>query len=164
MISNPISLSSACLACWPRRVGSASSRSARAMLSGSSSRISMNSSDWMRFTSLAGMRGRLLVRQNEAGLGAPDGKTEEAGRVAGMYQESVVDSHSVSFSAAGQELGVLAGDDSKGSDESDAGSNGGTPGEHTSVHDKARYNMRAPEHEDKRARGCNYLGTSTEVG
>ena len=66
--------------------------------------------------------------------------------------------------AAGQELGVLVGDDSKGSNESDAGSNGGAPREHTSVHDKARYNMRVPEPEDRRVRGCNYLGTSTEVG
>lgn len=118
----------------------------------------------MRFTSLAGMGGRLLARRNGAGHGLAEGITEEAGRV-GMCQESAVDSHYVTvLGSADQELGVLADDDSKGSDESEAGSNRGTPGEHTSMHDSARYNMRAPEHEDKRARGCNYLGTSTEVG
>ena len=119
----------------------------------------------MRFTSLAGIGGRLLARRNGAGLGTPEGITEEAGRVAGMCQDSAVDSHCVAvLGAAGRELGVLAGDDSKGSDESDAGSNGGVPREPTSVHDKARYNMRAPEPEDRRARGYNYLGTLTEVG
>ena len=53
-----------------------------------------------------------------------------------MCQESAVDSHCVAvLGAAGRELGELAGDDSKGSDESDAGSNGGAPREPTSVHD-----------------------------
>ena len=84
-----------------------------------------------------------------------DGR-EAAGRV-GMCQESAVDSHYITvLGSADRELGVLADDDSKGSNESEAGSNRGTPGEHTSMHDSARYNMRA--------RGCNYLGTSTEVG
>ena len=78
VISDPISLCSACLACSPRQVGSASNRSVRAMLSGSNSRISVNSSDWMRFTSLAGMGGRLLARQNGAGLGLAEGIMEEA--------------------------------------------------------------------------------------
>ena len=83
----------------------------------------------------------------------------------GMCQESAVDSHYVTvLGFADRELGVLADDDSKGSNESEAGSNRGMPGEHTSMHDSARYNMRAPEHEDKRVRRCNYLGTSTEVG
>ena len=114
----------------------------------------MNSSDWMRFTSLAGMGGRLLARQNGAGLGAAESITEEAGRVAGMCQESAVDSRCVAIlSSVGRELGLLAGDDSKSSDGSDAGSNRGAPGEHTSMHDRARYSMRAHEHEDKRAKG-----------
>ena len=94
--------------------------------------FSVNSSDWMRFTILAGMGGRLLARQNGAGLGLAEGITEEAGRV-GMCQESAVDSHYVTvLGSADRELSVLADDDSKGSDESEAGSNRGTPGEHTS--------------------------------
>ena len=79
--------------------------------------FSVNSSDWMRFTILAGMGGRLLARQNGAGLGLAEGITDEAGRV-GMCQESAVDSHYVTvLGSADRELGVLADDDSKGSDE-----------------------------------------------
>ena len=45
-------------------VGSASIRSARAMLSGNSSLISTNSNDWILFTSFAGTGGKQLASVN----------------------------------------------------------------------------------------------------
>ena len=48
--------------------GRASRRSDRAMLSGSSSLISTNSSPWILLTSLAGTGGKLLASENAGGL------------------------------------------------------------------------------------------------
>lgn len=69
VIREPTSLWTACLVGWPRYSGSASSRSAWAVLFGSSSRISTNSSTCMRLTNLAGTGGRQLARQNSKAVG-----------------------------------------------------------------------------------------------
>ena len=89
VIREPISLCSVCLEGWPRS-GRASRRSARAMLSGRSSRISTNSSAWMRLTSLAGTGGRLLARRNGGVAVAAVAVVDAAGRASRDCQVGVV--------------------------------------------------------------------------
>ena len=86
VIREPISLCFVCLEGWPRS-GSASRRSARAMLSGRSSRIS---SAWMCLTSLAGTGGRLLARRNGGVAVAAVAMVVTAGRASRDCQVGVV--------------------------------------------------------------------------
>ncbi len=73
-------------AAYPRRTGSASSLSASATVSGRRSFISTNSISWIRLTSLAGMGGRLVARQNGKRVGVA-----VTGVAMGVSQGSAVD-------------------------------------------------------------------------
>ena len=121
VMREPISLSSACFDGWPRRRGSASSRSARAMLSGRSSRISTNSRAWIRLTNLAGTGGRLLARRNGGEAGEATAALDTEGRdERAACQVNAVVSGPLSTPdirlRAGLAKGALA-DESSGSDE-----------------------------------------------
>ncbi len=108
--------------------GSASSLSARAILSGRSSLISTNSSAWMRLTSFAGIGGRLLARQNGGGVARGVSAAKDVGREdRSLCQVGAVDCGMVDRAMrAGKGLGALVEEESRWTEEMDKGS---APGE-----------------------------------